>query len=364
MKKGNLLAQALLTLTALFTINSVEACTGIKLKAKDGSVVNGRTLEFGVQVETSTALIPRGYAFTGTTPQGPGLAYQAKYAVLGSIAYSNINVMDGLNEKGLSVGTFYFPGFASYAKIDATNQKQALSPVEFCNWLLTQFATVEEVKAGLANVVIAPTVDKAWGNEPAPFHYVIYDKSGKSLVIEPIAGKLVTYDNPLGVFTNSPTFDWHMTNLRNFINLTPFNASPLTIEGVTLAPFGQGSGMVGLPGDFTPPSRFVRAAIFSITATPSDNSQEAVFQAFHILNQFDIPVGAIKAEANGIVYTDYTLITSVKDPQTLKYYFKSYKDQLIRYADMNALDLNAKEVKKVNTTHFQAQAIAISKDMM
>ena len=209
------------------TIAQVEGCTGIRLKAKDGGSVNGRTLEFGVQVETSAAVVPRGYEFVGTTSQGPGLKYKAKYAAVGAIAYTHVALMDGINEKGLSAGTFYFPGFASYPEITDKTQSMAVSPVEFCNWVLTQFATIDEVKAGLANIVIAPTIDKEWGSTPTPFHYVIYDKSGNSLVVEPIDGKLVTYDNPIGVFTNSPSFDWHMTNLRNFINLTPLNAPPL-----------------------------------------------------------------------------------------------------------------------------------------
>lgn len=328
----------------------LQACTGIQLKAKDGSFINGRTLEFGVFVDTSVAVIPRGYEFVGSTPQGKGLSYKTKYAILGAIAYDKLSVMDGINEKGLAAGTFYFPGFAGYAAINADNQSKALSPIEFTNWALTQFASVDEIKAAIKDVVIAPTVVKAWGDAPPPFHYVFYDKTGKSLVVEPIDGKLVTYDNPLGVFTNSPTFDWHMTNLRNYINLTAVNAKPLHVDGIVLAPFGQGSGMVGMPGDFTPPSRFVRAAIFSITALPSANAQEGVFQAFHILNQFDIPVGLAREVVDGIIHSDYTMITCVRDPQALKYYFKTFTDQSIKCVDLTKFDLNAKEVKRVDTS--------------
>jgi choloylglycine hydrolase len=342
---------------------SVEACTGIRLKAKDGSTVNGRTLEFGVQVETSSVVVPRGYEFVGTTPRGPGLKYKTKYAVSGAIAYSTMAVLDGLNEKGLCAGTFYFPGFAGYAQITDKNRAQALSPGEFCNWVLTQFATVDEVKAALNDVVIAPTVDKAWGTEAPPFHYVVYDKSGKSLVIEPIDGKLVSYENVLGTFTNSPTFDWHMTNLRNFINLTPSGVPPLKIDGLVLAPFGQGSGMVGLPGDFTPPSRFVRAAIYSIVATPSDTSESAVYQCFHILNQFDIPVGAVRTKVGDIGYTDYTSITSVKDPHTLKYYYRTYSDQQIHVVDLKKFNLDEKNIKIAKTATAQVPAVDVSADL-
>lgn len=322
----------------------IDACTGIKLTAKDGSIVHGRTLEFGLPLECSMAVIPRGYSFTGTAPSGKGLSYTAKYAALGTILFKDIALLDGINEKGLAAGTFFFPGFASYAAITKENQEKALSPSEFPHWILTQFASIEEVKNSLHQVVIAPTLVTGWGNESPPFHYIVYDKLGKCLVIEPLNGQLVAYDNPLGVLTNSPAFDWHMTNLRNFINLNPVNVPALTINGLILAPFGQGSGLVGLPGDFTPPSRFVRAAIFSSTAIPSNRAEDAVFQAFHLLNQFDIPIGAVRTQDKENAHFDYTMITCVRDPKALRYYFKTYENPTIHMVDLTAFDLNAKTI--------------------
>jgi len=339
----------LLTLTALVCcVSSLHPCTGLKLTAKNGSTVHGRTLEFGVVVDASVAVFPRGMEFTGTAPKGPGLKYQSKYGAVGMIAYGNPTLMDGMNEKGLSIGTFYFPGFAGYASITADNQAKALSPIEFPHWILMTCASIEDVKAALSNVVIAPTVNKAWGNQPAPFHYIVYDKKGQALVIEPIDGQLKTYDNPIGAFSNSPNFEWHMTNLRNYINLTPWNVKPVSLNGLTFAPFGQGSGMVGLPGDFTPPSRFVRAAIFSLTATPSETSDDAVYQAFHILNQFDIPVGTVRQKEGDLMATDSTQVTCVHDPESLKYYFRTYDDQTIRVVDLKKFDFSSKAVKQVS----------------
>lgn len=336
------------SILSLLPLTLTEACTGLKLIAKDGSVVHGRTLEFGIDINTSVVVIPRGYEFTGTTPEGPGLSYKAKYGAVGCIAYEDISILDGINEKGLAVGVFYFPGFAAYSQINNENKSKALSPIEFSNWILTQFATLDEVKSGIANIVIAPTIYKNWGKETPPFHFIVYDNQGDSIVIEPIDGELVVHDNPLGVFTNSPAFDWHMTNLRNFINLRAENATPLKIDGLELAPFGQGSGMVGLPGDFTPPSRFVRAAIFSTTAIRPENDNEAVFQIFHILNQFDIPLGVARQKVGEITYSDYTMVTSVKNPQSLRYYFKTYDNQSIAAVDLKKFDLNVKEIKRAS----------------
>ncbi len=332
----------------ILAIYELNGCTGIRMTGQNGSSVNGRTVEFPTMIDAYACVIPRNFAFIGKTPVGDGLHYTSKYAVAGAYCFKDNVVMDGVNEKGLACGAFYFPGFAGYAVIDATNQLKAISPVEFPNWVLTQFASLNEVRAALKSIVIAPTVDENWGPVPAPFHYIIYDKQGNALVVEPVDGTLVIYENKIGAFTNSPSFDWHLTNLCNFINLTPFNAAPLTLRGVILAPFGQGSGMVGIPGDFTPPSRFIRAAIFSSAAIPVNQPDELVGQAFHILNQFDIPIGVVREEENGQIMMDRTLFTSVKDPNTLRYYFKSYDDQTIKWITLKDFDLDAKTIKSVS----------------
>ncbi len=336
-----------LLLVGVFLLSELTACTGLMLKSEDHSVVSGRTVEFAVELEMSTAVIPRKHQFVGESSGGNGLKYTSKYAAVGIYCFEDQKLMDGINEKGLVAAAFYFPGYAGYANITKENQAKSLSPIEFPNWILTQFATVEEVKAGLQSVVIAPTILKSWGPTPPPMHYIVYDQSGKSIVIEPVKGSLIVHENLIGTITNSPTFDWHITNLNNFINLTPFNAESKTLLGLKLTSFGQGSGMVGLPGDFTPPSRFVRAAIFSAAAAPSKTSVELVDQTFHILNQFDIPLGAVREKSQGKVSYDSTQLTSVKEAKTLKYYYKTYEDQEIKFVDLNQFDLNAKTIKKM-----------------
>jgi choloylglycine hydrolase len=162
----------------------------------------------------------------------------------------------------------------------------------------------------------------------------VHDRTGKSVVIEPVDETLKLHDNPLGAMSNSPTFDWHMTNLRNYVNLTATNVPPIDLGGITLAQFGQGSGMRGLPGDFTPPSRFVRAVAFSQAALPSDTAQDAVLQVFHILNNFDIPVGAVRETGGGQLHTDYTVWTSAADLKNLRWCLRTHADQSIRCVDL------------------------------
>lgn len=120
-----------------------QACTGIQLTNKDGSIVSGRTVEFGIKIDTSIVMVPRGYAFTGKTPNGDGLKYTAKHAAVGVIAYTDVKLMDGINDAGLVAGAFYLPTFAAYTPVTADNQAKGLSPVDFPNWILTQFATVD-----------------------------------------------------------------------------------------------------------------------------------------------------------------------------------------------------------------------------
>ncbi len=335
---------------ALIT-QQVFACTGIMLKMKDGAIVHGRTLEFGTPVETSIAVIPRGQVFTGQTPNGDGLKYTVKYGATGIVAFANPRLLDGINEAGLAAGTFFFPTFAEYAAVTPDNQSKGLSPADFPNWLLTQFGSVDEVRKAVESgaVVITPTVLDGWGPTAPPFHYVVYDKTGASLVIEPVGGTLKVHDNALGTLTNSPSFDWHMTNLRNYIALNPRDVPTVKIDGDSFKALGQGTGMLGLPGDFTPPARFIRAAVFSATAIPAANAGKGIDQVFHILNNFDIPVGVSRDVVNGVVYSDYTQMTVARDPQSLRYYYKTYDDQTIRMVDLKALDLNAKTIRQFST---------------
>ncbi len=332
-----------------------KSCTGIQLQTEDKAFVSGRTLEFGITFDSSVIVVPRNYEFIGQTTLGPGKKWKAKYASVGVMVEDNAIIMDGINEKGLSVGSFYFPGFAKYSVTTPENQAISMSSSDITQWIVSQFATIAEVRAAIENneVAISPVLTPGWPPEVQPFHFIVYDNSGKSLVVEPLDGKLKLYDNPTGAFANSPTFDWHMINLRNYIALDPNNIPPISIFGKTFTQLGQGSGMLGLPGDFTPPSRFVRAAVFSATAIPEKNAEDGIKQVFHILNNFDIPVGVAREVHEGVIHSDYTMLTVARDAKNLKYYFHTYDDQSIRMIDLMKFDLAAKSIKKINTKSTQ-----------
>ena len=340
--KFNLLYSIIFSIFIFTT--KLTPCTGVLINSIDNSIVTGRTVEFATKLAMSVAVIPRNYNFQATSENGPGMTYTSKYAAAGVYCFESKILMDGINEKGLVASAFFFPGYASYSPTTVSNQKTSMSPVDFTNWILTQFSTIDEVTDAVKLVSIAPTVLQGWGSAPPPFHYVIYDSTGKSIVIEPLDGELIVYENLIGTITNSPTYDWHLTNLNNYINLTTFNINPIMLRGLKLQSFGQGSGLHGMPGDFSSPSRFVRASIFSSSFVPPENAANLPNQTFHVLNAFDIPLGSVREKSNGSTSFDYTQLTTVKDPNSLRYYYKSYSGQTVKYLDLNQFNLNSQSI--------------------
>lgn len=330
------------------SISPTDACTGIRIKAKDGAIIAGRTMEFAADLRSNIIVVPRATEFIGTAPGNkPGLRCKSKYGSVGANGFDLPAIVDGLNEKGLEIGIFYFPGYAKYQEVKEGDLGKAIAPWEVPLYLLGNCANVEEAIEAVRKIRVGEAVQKDFGYVP-PCHYIINDASGRCVVLEYVDGEPKIHDNPLGVITNSPTFDWHVTNLRNYVNLTVNNVPPIDLAGIKLAGFGQGSGMLGLPGDFTPPSRFIRAVAFTQSALPVATAREGVLQAFHILNQFDIPKGAARGMENGKEVADYTLWTSVSDLKNLRYHLRTFDDSRIRMVDLKKVDLDAKEIRTIS----------------
>jgi len=313
-------------------------CTGISLKAQDGAAIRGRTLEFGFPLKSNVLVVPAGNEFSATLPDGgKGIGYKAKYGFVGMNGLgSTYLIADGLNEQGLSIGLFYFPGDAKYAEPTAEMADKSLAPQDFGAWVLGNFSTVDQVKDAVKDIAMVDTPMPGFGSAEGqwlPVHFFVQDKTGKSIAVEPIDGKLKVTEAPLGVMTNSPSYDRQMTNLSNYVNLTAKDVGTQELGPMTVKQTGSGSGMLGLPGDFTPPSRFVRAAIFSQNATPTKTAQETVFSAFHILNQFDLPKGSI-IYGSPKLPPEITEWTSVNDLENLRYYVRTRQDQGLRMVDL------------------------------
>ncbi len=311
-------------------------CTGIRLNAKNGHVVYGRTLEFGIPTDSNIIIVPRNYSFVGTVPSGKhGLAWKSIYAVVGANMLGYNCLVDGVNERGLAGGLFYFPDYAQFQQVSSEEYRSVLAPWELLTWILTNFSSTAEVKNALLAVKVAPTVFAPWGIVP-PIHVIIHDTEGASLVVEYSNGSLFMHDNPLGVITNAPSFEWHITNLKNYSNLTPFNSQNPSL--------GQGSGMFGLPGDFTSPSRFVRAAMFSQNVLESETTDDARDTLFHLLNLFNIPKGIIRDKSKNKTVYDYTQWTTVSDLHKKRYYWHTYQNPHIQMFDLMNADVQNPDI--------------------
>ncbi|MCF8054415.1 MAG: linear amide C-N hydrolase [Deltaproteobacteria bacterium] len=318
------------------------ACTTICIKAQDDAFVCGRTMEWGTfDLHSRVAIVHRGHEFIANTPDGkPGLKWTSKYGAVALDILGKDYFSEGMNEKGLVVSSLFHPGFAQYQSYDLAHASSSMGIGYLVNYLLTQFATVEEVRQGIAKVRVVAIPEVALGGFPAPMHLMVTDQSGKSIAVEFLGGKLTIFENPLRVMTNAPSFDWHMTNIRNHINFSPSPLPPKEIEGVTFAPLGAGSGLLGLPGDYTPPSRFVRAVVFSQIARKAPDTTEAVYEMFRILDSFNLPlVAAEGANANLLKgMRSSTIWTSAVDTKNLILYYHTQHNRRVRMVDLKRIN--------------------------
>ncbi len=338
-----LLAGALL---AGLVAPAADACTSFALVADDGTLVYGRTMEWGAfDLHSRVAVVPRATKFTGETPDGKaGVQWTGKYGVVALDAVGKDFLSDGMNEKGLVVGELFFPGFAEFQSYDPKKAANALSNMQLPAWILSQFATVDEVRAALSTVTVVGVPVPELHNQPGPMHWSVMDASGKAIVIEYTREGLRVYDNPLHVLTNSPPFDWHMTNLRNFVGLSAFGQPGKTIGGVKLPPLGAGSGLIGVPGDFTPPSRFVRAVAFTQTARKTADGPETVYEVLRILDTFNVPLPAAGSpDVDPDQQKDMrssTIWSSVADTRNLVYYYHTQNNRTVRKIELRQIDFS------------------------
>ena len=277
---------------ALFALPArMEACTGIALSSANGARVLARTVEWAASpMQCGYAVVPRGYSQISFTPSGKdGLKFKAKYGYVGIYTDYQDFVVEGVNESGLSAGLFFFPAFGEYTPYVAKRKSLALCDLQVVSWVLSQFSSIEEIKSSIEKKEVdIISIDSRIGT----VHWRFAEPGGRVVVLEFTEGKAKFYENPLGVLTNSPNFPWHLTNLANYINLRSGSSQPLQLaKDLQVKPLGGGTGMLGLPGDFTPPSRFVRAAMLQSSAPLLPDAQQTALQAFHLLNSFDIPIG-------------------------------------------------------------------------
>ena len=314
-----------------------DACTGISLTAKDGSQIVARTVEWAeTPMQCGYVVAPRGHKHQSYTPTGEnGLVYRSVYGYVGIYTEYEPFVVEGVNEAGLSAGLFFFPQYGDYAPYNSADNAKTLCDMQFVSWVLSQFSSIDQVKEALDKIDLVTLNHKI-----GAVHWRIAEPGGRMVVLEVVSGVPHFYENALGVLTNAPGFEWHMTNLNNYINLEQGSAPDKELKpGVILKPLGHGSGMLGLPGDFTPPSRFVRATFYQTTSPTWDTGFDAIIQAFHILNNFDIPIGSQHTRTDipkGL--PSATQFTAATDQTALRLYYRTAWNSNIRCIDLKGID--------------------------
>ena len=296
-----------------------SACTAVNVTAKDGAVVAGRTMEWAYDMQWTLKSVPVGSAVPLTAPATLKMAGQelkSKYAfiaVMPAILKGTDAFLEGQNSAGLGMSGNFLPGFTEYQTV-ASGDKNYVSVLNLGRFVLGMFDNVKALRAELPKYKVWFDASEVSGLPTPPWlHFVFTDRTGESIVVEFVKGQMVISDNVAQVLTNAPTYDWHVLNLRNYISLTKDGKASVPYRGGDVTALGQGGGLLGLPADYQPSSRFVRAAYLRHLATTPANAGEASQLAVHVLNNVDIPVGVVSSTEGGQTTSDYTQWVMIKD---------------------------------------------------
>lgn len=331
-----------LSFVAIANVNAALACTAVDLVAADRSVIAGRTMEWAFDMKWTLVSQPKGTELTLIAPAKTGLPAKkvtTRYSVVGVSAgiIPGGALLDGQNSEGLSMSGNFLPGFTQYQTVTPQDRNYQ-SVLTFGSWALGSFSNVGELRDALKTMKVWADDSLNTGPTPAYIHFVFVDRSGAGIVVEYVGGDVKIHDNTAHVLTNAPTYDWHLNNIRNYLSLSTIGVSERDIGSANVTELGQGGGLIGLPGDYTPPSRFVRATLLRHGVPQPKNAVEAIQVMGHILNNVDIPVGIAQSRTpDGKTVSDYTQWVVLKDLTNNKLMIADYNNR----TNYLTIDLNA-----------------------
>ncbi len=310
-------------------------CTAITLKTDD--FYFGRTLDNEFSYCEEVTVTPRNFVFNFKN----GRAVSSHFAIIG-MAYVMENYplyYDAVNEKGLCIAGLNFPKNAYYG--DVLEGKDNVAAFELIPWILSQYASVKAVCESLKNINIT---NQAFSEAlpPAPLHWIIADKED-CITVESTKEGLFIYDNPVGVMANNPPFPMHLQNLNNYMSLSPKEPENRFSDKLSLEHFCKGLGAVGLPGDLTSPSRFVRASFVKTNSVSGNSESESVGQFFHVIGTVEQVRGACDL-GNGLY--EITVYTSCCNADKGIYYYTTYNNRQITAVDMHKCNLESNELMR------------------
>ena len=295
----------------------------------------GRTLDYEISYGDEVTITPRNYEFNFRHKQN----IKNHYAIIG-MAYVTENYplyYEAVNEKGLGIAGLNFVGNAQYNK--KIKGKDNITQFEFIPWILSQSTTVKEAKKLIEKINF---LDEPFStNLPlAQLHWIISD-SIESITVEAVKDGIKIYENPVGVLTNNPTFDKQMFELNNYMNLSTKSPKNTFAKSLNLEKYSRGMGAIGLPGDLSSQSRFIRAAFVKMNSISKEEEKESVSQFFHILNSVEQQRGCCELD-DGIF--EITIYTSCCNASKGIYYYTTYDNHQITAIDMHKENLNSENL--------------------
>ncbi len=305
-------------------------CTAVTYKTKD--FYFGRTLDNGFSYGEEIVITPRNYKLN-FRQEGE---ISNHYAIIG-MAHVIENYplyYDAINEKGLGMAGLNFVKNAYYH--EKVENKDNITPFEFIPWVLSKCATVKEARKLVERINF---LNKPFNNNLplAELHWIISDQN-EAITVESVKDGLKIYDNPVGVLTNNPTFDKQMFNLNNYMLLTPKTPQNTFAKELNLEYYSLGLGAIGLPGDLSSQSRFVRGAFVKMNSVSGESERESVSQFFHILGSVNQTRGCCELDNGGY---EITIYTSCCNASKGIYYYTTYNNHQIIGVDMHKENLDA-----------------------
>lgn len=309
-------------------------CTAATYKTKD--FYFGRTLDYEISYGNKVVFTPRNYSFSFKTREN----MTNHYAILGMATVSENFPLyyDAINEKGLGMAGLNFVGNADYK--ETVDDKDNIAPYEFIPWILGQCSTVKEARNLIKNMNMV-NIPFSEQFPLAQLHWIISDKN-ESITVESVKDGLHVYDNPVGVLTNNPPFPLQMFNLSNYMYLSPKSPKNTFSKNLNLSTYSRGMGGMGLPGDLSSQSRFVRVAFTKENSKSGDSENESVSQFFHILGSVDQQRGCCELDGG---HYEITLYTSCGNLDKGIYYYTAYNNSQVTAVYMHNEDLDGSNLK-------------------
>lgn len=311
-------------------------CTSVRFTDKAGNMFFGRNLDWSCTYGAKVLIAPRNFAEKWDFIPTPSESRSAAIG-MGIVVEGKPLFFDCSNECGLSAAGLNFPGFAQYESTPVEG-KTNLAAYEFPYWVAANFKTVDEAEKAIENVAI---VGQPIGQfQPAMLHWIIADRT-RAIVVEYMDSGMHIHHDDADVLANQPQFDWHRENLRNYMALSSAVPADTQWRGQKLDAYGSGFGMLGLPGGYSSPDRFVRAAYLNANYPVKESESDNVDRLFHTLLGVSMIDGAAQMTDGNF---ERTLFTDCYSEASKTYYWNTYDNLAVQHICLSDYDLDGKDI--------------------